>query len=194
MFEELKAGLMASGDGPGLDPLGRSGSCTGGMHEECGHVGLGARRCLPPGRLQSMIVLCRCSCHAECPVTGWRHVPLTAWQELCACSGDKRQRAWKEDVDGPWPGAQEQRERQDTADRDRRQARQQAFEAARGAAAGKTRDQVRQIYLDELRARRQDTPSEPLLEAHIDMLVGRPIRALAKLWRAFTRPDRSSEQ
>ncbi len=108
--------------------------------------------------------------------------------------GQQAQRAWKEAIDDPWPSAREQRERQSTAERHRRQARQQAFEAAREAAAGKTRDQVRQIYLDELRARGQHTPSEPLLEAQIDMLVGRPIRALARLWHAFTRPDSSFEE
>jgi hypothetical protein len=151
------------------------------------------RGLLPPGGLQSTIVLCRCPCHSACPVTGWRHVPLTAWQELCACPGEKPQRAWKEDVDDAWPGAREERERQEAASRDREQARKHAFEAARVAAAGKTRDQVRQIYLTELRARGQETPSEPLLEAQIDLLVGRPIGALAKLWHAVTRPDSSAE-
>jgi hypothetical protein len=185
---------MATDDGPGQDPKERSGSCAGGKHGECGHVRLSFRQYLPPDRLQSTIVLCRCPCHAACPVTGWRRVPLTAWQELCACPGEKPQRAWKEDADNPWPGAREEWERQDATQRDRKQAREQAFEAAREAAAGKSRDQVRQIYLDELRARGQDPPPVALLEAQTDALVGRPIRALAKLWHALMNLDLSAEE
>jgi len=187
---------MVSDDEPGFDPLGRSVSCAADSHQDCGHVGVSFRRFLPPEQMQSTVVLCRCACHAACLVTGWRHVPLTAWQELCTCPGNKPQRAWKEDPDEPWPGAREQREqreRQDAASRDRRDARRQAFEAARAAGAGKTRDQVRQIYLDELRARGQEQPAEPLLEARIDLLVGRPLRALAKLWQALRWPASSPE-
>jgi hypothetical protein len=99
---------MVSEDERGHDYLGRSRSCAGGMHKDCGHVGGGVRMVRRPDQLQSTIVLCRCVCHANCPVTGWRHVPLTAWQTLCACPGEKPQRAWKEDVEDPWPGAQEQ--------------------------------------------------------------------------------------
>jgi len=181
---------MASDGRPDQDLEGRSSLCASGRHEECGHVGLSFRQYLPPHRLQSTILLCRCSCHVACPVTGWRQVPLTAWHELCACLGDKPQRAWKEDVDDPWPGAREEWERQGSARRDRKRARKQAYEAAREAAAGKSRDQVRQIYLDELQARGQDPPPAPLLEAQIDALVGRPVRALAKLWHAFVNLDR----
>jgi hypothetical protein len=181
---------MSNDDEPGFDPLGRSASCVGGTHQDCAHIGASFRS-IQPDRLHSTILLCRCPCHAACPVTGWRHVPLTAWQELCECPGEKPQRAWKEDAADPWPGAREQWERDNAAWAGRRQARKQAFEAAREAATGKTRQQVREIYLEELRARGQEMPSQPLLEAQVDMLTGRPIRALTKIWQAFTRPDYS---
>lgn len=61
------------------------------------------------------------------------------------------------------------------------------------AAPGKTREEVRDLYIAELRARGQDVPDEPQLEANVDLLVGQPVRALAKLWRAFVKLGSSSE-
>jgi len=154
-----------------------------------------ASRARRGGRLQSTIVLCRCDCHEACSLTGWQHVPLAAWQELCECPGAAFQRTWKEDIDDPWPGAREQRERQRRAEQERKEARHQAFQAASEAAPGKTRQQVRDLYLAELQARGVPNRShdDDLLEAQVDAMMRQPLRALARLAHAMhklTREDK----
>jgi hypothetical protein len=98
-----------------------------------------ASRTRSGGRLLSTIVLCRCGCHDGCSLTGWAHVPLTAWQELCECPGAAFQRTWKEDIEDPWPGAREQRERQRRDAKERKHAHNEAFQAVLTSARGKTR-------------------------------------------------------
>ena len=139
------------------------------------------------GRLQSTIVLCRCDCHEACSLTGWGRVPLAAWQELCECPGAAFQRTWKEDIDDPWPGAWEQRERKKRSEQERKQARHEAFLAASEAAPGKTRREVRERYLAELRARGALDPTYDgdLLEAEVDLMMHHPLRGLARLARAL---------
>ena len=56
-----------------------------------------------------------------------------------------------------------------------------------GAAAGKTRDEIRDLYIAELRARGLETPPEPLLGAAIDMLSGDPRAGRGKIWKAVLR-------
>jgi hypothetical protein len=94
-------GLRGPYDEPGV-----SRHCAAGAHHNCGHMGAASRMPMG-GRLQSTIVLCRCDCHGGCSLTGWKHVPLTAWQELCECPGAAFQRTWQEDIDDPWPGGRE---------------------------------------------------------------------------------------
>jgi hypothetical protein len=115
-------------------------------------------------------------------------VSLTVWQQLCACPGAQLQRAWKEDPDEPWPGAKEYREEQQRKSRERSEALKQAFQAAREAAPGKTREEVRDLYIAELRARGLEVPPEPLLGANVDLLTGHPLRGLRKMWNAARNP------
>jgi hypothetical protein len=153
-----------------------------------------ASRARRGGRLQSTIVLCRCDCHEVCSLTGWEHVPLTAWQELCECPGAAFQRTWKEDIDDPWPGAREQRERRWREEQQRKEARHQAFQAAAEAAAGKTRRQVRELYLAELRARGVPNPmNDDLLEAEVDAMMRHPLRALARFAHAMHKLTREEK-
>lgn len=175
---------------PGYDQGDWSRACAGDAHQECGHVAMGTRRRVSPARLQSTIVLCRCSCHAACPLAGRTPVSLTVWQQLCPCPGGERQRAWKEDPDEPWPGAKEAWERQERRSRARREARKEAFEAAREAAPGKSREEIKDLYVAELWSRGQDVPPGPLLEAEIDALTGHPLRGLWKMWKARSEPFR----
>jgi hypothetical protein len=112
-------------------------------------------------------------------------VPLTVWQQLCACPGAEKQRAWKEDPDEPWPGAREYRERQQRRSQERREAHRQAFRAARDAAPGKSRDEIKDLYIAELRAHGQEIPPEPILEADIDLLTGHPLRGLGRMWNVM---------
>jgi hypothetical protein len=168
-----------------FDPMRRSRACADDRHYDCGHVRSAVRGLASPHRLESTIFLCSCACHIDCPLPPWRSVPLTAWQELCACGGaeKKQQRAWKEDPDNPWPGFQEQQEREQRKSRERREARTQALHATHDAAAGKTRDEVRDLFIAELRARGQDEPAGPFLEADIDLMTGHPLRGLLRIGR-----------
>jgi hypothetical protein len=52
------------------------------------------------------------------------------------------------------------------------EARKDALKAARSGAPGKTRDEIRDLYIAELRARGLEIPSEPDLAADIDVLSG----------------------
>ncbi|HUC25355.1 MAG TPA: hypothetical protein VMA73_21835 [Streptosporangiaceae bacterium] len=182
---------MVGWPGPFPDDLGRSRHCAAGKHQDCGHLAI-AFRGRRGGRLQSTIVLCRCDCHEACSLTAWEHVPLTAWQELCECPGAAFQRTWKEDIDDPWPGAREQRDRRWRAEQERKESRHQAFRAASEAAPGKTRRQVRELYLAELRARGVADPvyDDDLLEAEVDAIMRRPLRALARLGHAMLKLTR----
>jgi hypothetical protein len=166
---------------PGSDTSWISSACAGGEHQECGHVRVGMRGLLSADRLQSVIVLCECDCHASCPLVDRAPVPLTVWQQLCVCPGGERYRVWKEDAKEPWPGAGEAWEQTRRKTVLRTSARRQAFRAAQGAANGKTRAQVRDIYVAELRARDQETPPEPFLEIDLDLLTGHRLWAMWKM-------------
>lgn len=114
------------------DPLGRSRPCAQDRHHDCGHIRAATSRPVSRHRMQSTIFLCRCDCHAACALAGFGYVLLTAWQELCECPGDVKERTWKEDLDNPLPDfAEKERERQE-----RRTARKQAFQAVRDPARG----------------------------------------------------------
>src|SRR5258708_12292349 len=55
------------------------------------------------------------------------------------------------------------------------QARSEAFRAARARAAGLSREDVREIYIAELRARDLPIPSERALDAAIETIMGNPL-------------------
>jgi hypothetical protein len=174
--------------GPEFDPLGRSRGCAAGEHRDCGHVRIAIRRPVSRQRLASTIGLCRCSCHATCPLADRAPVPLTVWQQLCACPGAERQRGWNDETGEQFPSFDEFQEKYQRESQGRREAKKAAFEAARAAASGKTRAEVQEIYLAELRARGLDVPSAPILEADVDWLMGHPLRGLAKIIRAIRNP------
>lgn len=183
-----RQGFVMSDAGPGFDPLGRSRACARDAHRDCGHVGTAARRPVFPDRLQSIIALCRCGCHAACPLADRMPVPLTVWQQLCACPGAEQQRVWKEDPNDPFPGYREMRDRGQRESRERNEAGTAAFRAAREAAPGKSREEVRDVYISELRARGQEIPPEPFLGATLDLLTGRWLRGLRSIRKVMRNP------
>ena len=88
------------------------------------------------------------------------------------------------------PGAEQERRRLDEAGvefpdlgkmredaRRRSRASKEAFESARARAAGKGRDEIREIYLAELNARGLKVPREDLLDAVVDRITGNPLPA-----------------
>ena len=177
-----EAGAWVSDPGFGFNPAGRSAVCATGRHRDCGHVRSATRPLASPHRLRSTITLCRCVCHGTCLLAEHEPVSLTTWQELCECPGAAEQRAWK-DPDDLWPGFTERWEQAQREHQERREAKKQAEHAVRDAAYGKTRDELRDLYIAEFRARGLDLPPEVFLEAEIDKMTGHPLRGLWRLWR-----------
>jgi len=101
-------------------------------------------------------------------------IPLKARYPCCTCAGADRERqrideAGIRDVGEVWPEG-----------RRRSQASREAFQAARARAAGKSRQELRDIYVEELRTRALKVPQEPVLDAVIDRINGNP-RPAARL-------------
>jgi hypothetical protein len=184
----------------------RSLACARDGHGDCPHFagmgggGLNPRRL----RLEFGTALCQCSCHRSCPVSGSRwFVPFKVWRDSCTCPGadGARQRSAETGAEPPsFADVREQEQRRSTARKD-------AFEAVRRAAAGKSRDEIRELYVAELRSRGLEPPTEPFLAATVEHLAGNPVPtarlvahgvaelgkgavALARLLRDVNRPPR----
>jgi hypothetical protein len=113
---------------------------------------------------------------------------LTVWQQWCACAGVAHQPALEQDRYEPWPAVPQSGENERRGRRERQKARKQAFRATRDAAPGKSREEVRHLYIAELRARGQRVPPAPVLEADVDLLTGHPLRGFKSLWNAGPKP------
>jgi hypothetical protein len=177
--------------------------CQRGDHPACPHfVAMGGG--FNPRRLRPEFgaSLCRCSCHAGCPVTGRRlAVPFKVWRESCTCQGAEHERQRLADAGLEPPDFAELREQ---AER-RRQARREAFQATSQAAAGMSKAQIQDFYAAELRARQLRVPREEVLAAVADRVMGNPLPSykiagegllqmskatirVARLFRDITRP------
>jgi hypothetical protein len=192
---------------PSEPPMAGGSACARGGHGECPHFfGLdgGWLNLLRP-QLDDA-VLCQCSCHSGCPLRGTRRwsVPFKVWLNSCACPGADWVRQRFAEVGEP-PSFDEVRER---VERDST-ARKEAFEAVRRAAAGKSRDEIRDLYVAELRARGLEPPTEAFLAATVEHIAGNPVPtmrlvahgmaglgkgavALARLLRDINRPPGES--
>jgi hypothetical protein len=155
------------------DQVPRTMACARDRHAECPHFfGLGGGW-LNLLRLQfDDAGLCQCSCHGTCPLGSTRRwsVPFKVWLNSCACPGGDRARQRFAEVGEP-PDFDKVRER---VERDGK-ARSEAFEAARRAAAGKSRDEIRELYVAELRSRGLEPPAEPFLAATVEHIAGNPV-------------------
>jgi hypothetical protein len=157
----------------------RSRACAHEEHGECPHfasmgAGLNPRRL----RLEFGAGLCPCSCHSSCPATpaGKRMtVPFKVWRESCTCPGAhaERHRLDEAGLSDP-PDFDELREEA----RRRSRARREAFEATRARSAGKSQEEIREMYVAELRARGLKVPGDPVLEAVADRITGNPLPAI----------------
>ncbi|HYZ54485.1 MAG TPA: hypothetical protein VE733_13430 [Streptosporangiaceae bacterium] len=74
-------------------------------------------------------------------------IPLATWRESCSCPGAARQ------------------ERED-------QARMEAFQAVRARGAGRSQEEIRELYIAELRSRGLDIPPEEALNAGVAAVTG----------------------
>jgi hypothetical protein len=61
--------------------------------------------------------------------------------------------------------------------RDRSRARKEAASAVRSRTAGRSRAEIRDMYVAELRARELRVPSDVVLDAVVDSLTGNPLPA-----------------
>lgn len=159
---------------PERDQIPRTMACARDGHRECPHffgMGGGWRNLL---RLEFDAGLCQCSCHNACPLGGTsrRSVPFKVWLDSCACPGADRARQRFAEVGEPpsFDAVHERQERDSTA-------RKEAFQAARRAAAGKSRDEIRDLYVAELRSRGLEPPTEPFLAATVEHIAGNPVPA-----------------
>lgn len=174
---------MSSASAAGLTYLGRSSACAAGAHLECGHVSYAVGP-VPGHRAETRIWLCRCSCHAACPLARRKgEVPVTVWQQRCVCPGAEQARTAQDDPRELLPRYEDWWKTYESDQRLRSQARAEAFNAARGAASGKTRDEIRELYIAELRARGQEIPQESFLEATVDSLSGDLRAARRGIWK-----------
>jgi len=96
-----------------------------------------------------------------------------AWRESCTCPGAEQERRRLDEDGVEFPDFGKMR----AEARRRSRARKEAFESARALAAGKTRDEIREIYLAELNARSLTIPRDDLLEAVVDRIGGNPLPA-----------------
>jgi hypothetical protein len=152
--------------------------CARGTHQDCPHIsatggGFNPRRL----RFEHGAELCPCACHAACPVvlTAKRFtVSMKTWDTSCTCPGAQQERHRLADAGIKIRDLAETREDAHRLSR----ARTEAYEAARARAAGKSRDEIRDIYLAERRARDLNVPSDQILGAVVERITtGNPLPA-----------------
>jgi hypothetical protein len=156
----------------------RTRLCARGAHHDCPHIsGMGGG--FNPRRLRPEFGagLCPCECHMPCPVslTAKRlTVPMKTWDSSCTCPGAQQERHRLTEA------GIEIRDFAEIREDARRQSlvRKEAYEAARARAAGKSRDEIRDIYLAERRARDLNVPSDRVLDAVVERITtGNPLPA-----------------
>ena len=164
----------------------RTPVCFRGRHAECPHL-FGFDAGFNPIRLrpEADAGLCACDCHASCPVTGDERTAsrlasttCKTWHASCTCPGSAAERArWEQ------AGVDLTEDVWDLA-RQRQQARREAFNAAKAQAPGKSHEQIKEIYLAELRARNQEVPSPEALDARVAAIGGNPLPSFLIAGRA----------
>jgi len=164
----------------------RTPACLRGRHAECPHLfGFGGGFNLSRLRPELGAGLCACDCHASCPVTddermvSWlASAPARTWHDSCTCPGAEAERtAWEQ------AGVDLTEDMWDIA-RKRQQARREAFNAAKAQAAGKSHEQIKEIYLAEMRARDQEIPAPEALNATVAAIGGNPLPSFLAVGRA----------
>jgi hypothetical protein len=130
-----------------------------------------------PSRLRPEfgVVLCTCDCHASCPVFGDKRlvsglvtVSARTWLESCTCPGAEAERTRLDQAGIKLPDFDEMWAKS----RQRHRSRREAFDSARARAAGKSREEIKELYLTELRARGQEISSPEALDANVAALTG----------------------
>jgi len=123
-------------------------------------------------------------------------VPVKMWRESCSCPGAEEERRRQDQAGMEFPDLKEQR------DHYKREAesRREAFRAVRVEAAGRSREEIRDLYEAELRSQGLSIPSRDILDANVDAitgnfiplarLMGQSLTDIAKLLRSIFYPPR----
>ena len=176
------------------DGFERSEVCRYGHHDACPHVDRFWVGFYPS---QRVVGLCACECHSSCPVTVRREVmPLRAWRGLCTCPGVEDFLAGRGELDWdqavvPDFGEHEARQRRNWLER------REALDVVRAGAAGMSREQIRDLYVTELRARGLEVPPDAVLNAQAALIAGDyglAGRALTGLGRLVARKVRRADR
>ena len=129
---------------------GLTPDCGSGRHGRCTHRNPSVKGF--PKRLRDgfKIALCDCDCHAACPLTGQADVSDREWEMSCSCPGARLPRDFY---------------------RKRREGDQQlraAAAAVQAESAGKTRTEIRQLLINELKTGSGPLPSSDNLDFAVD--------------------------
>jgi hypothetical protein len=176
-----------------------SRACVRGAHDDCPHFcgvdgGLNPRRL----RLEFGAALCKCGCHSACPITGnsmpfrsgpgARRVPARARSRNAP--GRLRLARSARTSGSTWSSASGTLAR----------ATRHSTHTVRAEAAGRSHEEIRNLYVAELRARGLDIPPDECLDATVDAitgdyrssvrLLGRALADIGKLFAVVFRPSR----
>jgi hypothetical protein len=101
-------------------------------------------------------------------------VLFRTWRESCTCPGAEQERRRLDETGADLRDFDERLEER----RRRSRASREAFEVARARAAGKGRDEIREIYIAERSARGLTQPSDTVLDAVVSRISGNPLPAV----------------
>jgi hypothetical protein len=134
-------------------PLILTSACRAGSHDRCFHrndYGGGFPKRLHGG---FQITLCGCDCHAACPLVGYGQVSDREWEMTCSC-----------------PGA-EQVQRITRRQHEDDQRVRAAMDVVQARAGGKTRAEIHEMLITELRAGPRVLPSNVSLNAAVEEIA-----------------------
>jgi hypothetical protein len=127
--------------------------CGSGRHGRCIHRNPSEKGF--PKRLRDgfKITLCGCDCHAACPLTGHANVSDRGWEVSCSC-----------------PGAQLPRDfYHKRCEGDQRL--RAAADAVQAKSVGRTRTEIRQLLINELKTGSRPLPSSDNLDFAVDHIA-----------------------
>jgi hypothetical protein len=138
----------------------RSAACAVDDHPVCPHL---------MGFKMAGEELCCCSCHDACQYTGTVNATPQEWWGSCSCPGSEWMR---EEGRRRWG-----RDRPPTLEEARRSARaddaawSEVQAAVQPRSAGRSRAEVRQLIIEELRSRNRPVPDDMILDPHVDQIM-----------------------
>jgi hypothetical protein len=122
-------------------------------------------------------------------------VAVTVWEQRCTCPGTEEARGQLAAAGQPAGDFAQFRARRRRERQQQRAARSEAFDAARDAAAGKNRTEVRALYEAELRARGVPIPPREVLDTYAAAIAGDPsLTPMSLAGRALTETARELDK